>query len=121
MALLDGRAERGQVDLAQRPLAHPGVDRAALGLLVVGRVMLDRRDDALALDAGHDLGRDGPGEEGVLGQVLEVASVLGHAVDVHGRPEHDADAPGAGVAPHGGPELPREVGVPRGREPAVAG
>ena len=117
VALLHGRAERRQVDLPERPLADPGVDRAALGLLVVGRKMLHRRHDALALDAGHDLRGDRARQVGVLREVLEVAPVLGHAVDVDRGPEHDVDAAGAGVAADGRPELPRQAGVPGGGEP----
>jgi hypothetical protein len=50
-----------------------------VGLLVVGREVLDRGDDALALDAGHDLDGETARQVGVLGEVLEVAAVLGHA------------------------------------------
>src|ERR1035441_6655415 len=94
MALLHGRAERGEVDLAQGPLADVLVDGAALGLLVVRRKMLHRRDDALALDARRDLAGEHAREERVLRQVLEVAPVLGHPVDVYRGPEHGVDRSG---------------------------
>src|ERR1035438_4290420 len=116
MALLHGRAERGEVDLAQGPLADVLVDGAALGLLVVRRKMLHRRDDALALDARRDLAGEHAREERVLRQVLEVAPVLGHPVDVHRGPEHDVDASRPGVASNRGAVLPCQVPVPRGRQ-----
>ena len=51
MALFHGRHKRGQVDFAQGAFADDFVDGEAVGFLVVGGVMLDVGDFALALDA----------------------------------------------------------------------
>ena len=71
--LLDDALEAGQVDLAQRALVDVGRDAQPVGLLVVGRVVLDRRADALALQALDERRAEHAGDERVLGEVLEVA------------------------------------------------
>ncbi len=88
--LAHGGLEGRQVDLAQGALVHLGADCVALELGVVAGVVLDRRADALALEAG-DVGHRHPRREvGVLGVTLEVAAVERRAVDVDGRRQEHA-------------------------------
>jgi len=45
----DGALEAGEVDLAKGPLVDLGADPESVGLLIVGRKVLERGTDALAL------------------------------------------------------------------------
>ena len=86
------RLERRQVQLPQRPLVDPRLEREALGLGVVGHEVLDRGGDALGLQAAH-VGRPDPaGQQRVLAEGLEVAAAVRRAVEVDHRREHDVDA-----------------------------
>jgi hypothetical protein len=87
LALADGDLEAPQVDLAQRPLAHPGIDRHPTVLLVVDREVLEGGADALALDAAHEGAGDPAGEQRVLAVVLEVAPAQRMALHVEPRAE----------------------------------
>ena len=67
-----GSARTAQVELAQRALADPRVEREALGLGVVGDEVLDRRRDALGLQPAHVGRADRAGQQRVLAEALEV-------------------------------------------------
>ncbi len=110
------RLERRQVELAQRPLPDPHVDRVALGLGVVRDEVLDRRPHAAGLQPAHVGAADPGGQQRILREALEVAPGERRPVQVHGRREEDVDA----LAP----ALPRQQradpldqpGVPRRRQ-----
>ena len=105
----DDRLERRQVELAQRALVDAGVEREALGLGVVGDEVLDRRADALGLQAAH-VGRADPrGQQRVLAEALEVPAAVGRAVQVDRRREQHVDA----LAPALGGQQPPEALDPR--------
>ena len=84
-ALAHARLERGQVDLAQRPLVDLHVDRAAVLLLVVEGVVLDAGDRLLGLHALHVADGHPAGEPGVLAEVVVVAAAERSALDVERR------------------------------------
>ena len=115
--ILYRRLERRQVDLVQRPLVDQLVDRVAVDLLVVGRVVLDVRDDALGLDARDVAGRDPPGEVRVLAERLEGAPVQRYPRDVDVGPLHQVAAGVPGVATLDGAVPACRVRVERGRLP----
>ena len=72
LGLGDDALEGGQVNLAQRALVSVGADQHPVGFLVVGREVLDRRPDALALLALDVRGAEQAGQQRILGVVLEV-------------------------------------------------
>ena len=109
---VDGVLERREVDLAHRLRVDPGDVVGAVGLGVVGDVVLDARRDALVLDAGHDAGSDDRGEQRVLGVALEVAAADGGALDVDLRREHDVDAVAASLPRERPADLDGEVDIP---------
>ena len=51
--------------------------------------MLEGGADSLGLDAAHQLGGQGPGENRVLGEVLEVASAQRGAFHIDARAKED--------------------------------
>ena len=106
--VLEGR----EVDLAHRLGVDPRDVVGAIGLGVVGDVVLDAGRDALVLDAGHDAGADDRGEQRVLGVALEVASADGGALDVDLRREHDVDAVAACLPRECPADLDGEVDIP---------
>ena len=63
-----------QVDFAQRAGLDVGAGAHPVGLGVVGGEVLQRRADALGLQAAHPGGRQRGGQQRVLGEVLEVAA-----------------------------------------------
>jgi hypothetical protein len=90
------------------------VEPVTVGLVAVEAEVLERRDDALALDAVHRRRGQGAGEHGVLAVVLEVATVAGVAGQVHAPGEQDVEPPAAGLAPDGGAAPAGQVGVEPG-------
>src|SRR5262245_52654749 len=87
------------------------VEPVAVGLVAVEREVLERRDDALALDAVDGLGAEDGAEPGVFGVVLEVPPVAYVAGEVDAGGQHDVEAaeprlPGDGRAP-----VARERGI----------
>ena len=88
-AFLDGGAEGGQINLAQRALVHEDVDGAALNFLVVGGKMLGAGGDALGLLALDVIDSNARREEGVFAHVFEVATAEGGSLDAQAGAEHD--------------------------------
>ncbi|GAB3111429.1 hypothetical protein GCM10027055_12000 [Janibacter alkaliphilus] len=86
----DDVLEGGQVDLAQGALVDLGADPQAFGLLVVHREVLQRGADPFGLQPADPGGAERPGEQRVLGEVLEVAPAQRRALDVHPGPEDDS-------------------------------
>lgn len=74
LGFADRGFEGGEVDLAQGALVDAGIDAHAVGLLVVRREVLEGGADALGLDAVDEGGGEFSGQEGVFGEVFEVAS-----------------------------------------------
>jgi hypothetical protein len=103
--LADDRVERGEIELAQRPLVHPRVEREPLGLRVVGHEVLDRRRDALLLQSAHVGGADPRREQRILGQALEVPAARRGAVQVDRGGEQHVHA----LAPALGGQQPAEA------------
>ena len=89
---LDDALEGGQVDLTQRALVDDGIDAEALRLLVVGREVLERGADTLALDAFDQRGGQFAGVIGVFGEVLEVAPAERRALHVDAGAEQHVGA-----------------------------
>jgi hypothetical protein len=88
----DHALEAGQIDLPERALVHLRTHRQPVRLLVVHREMLDRSAYALALDPLDQRGAEGPGQQRVLREVLEVATAQRRALDVDARAQHDGHA-----------------------------
>src|SRR5215471_17113352 len=79
---LDRDLEREQVALPVRSRVDYRVEPVAVGLVAVERVVLERRDDALALDTVDGLGAEDGAEPGIFGVVLEVPAVAHVAGEV---------------------------------------
>src|SRR5690348_4155112 len=128
VALLHGGAERRLVDLLERPLGHGDIDagaadRRVLGreadpapVLVVGGVVLERRDDVLALGAADHLGGGVAGQVRILTLGFRLPARQRRAVDVNGRAQPFAEPLAAGLGPDHLPVGRRERGVERRRE-----
>ncbi len=120
-ALADGELEGHEVKLVQRPLVDDGVDRVALELRLVAREVLDRRDDALRLQAAHVAGRGTARQQRVLREALEVAARERRAVEVERRGEQDAAALRARLLAQEHADALDERRVPRRPEGRAAG
>jgi hypothetical protein len=86
---LDDVLERGEVDLAEGALVHVGAHPQPVGLLIVGRVVLDAGTGAGALNAFDEGGPEHGRDVWVLGEVLEVAAAQRRALDVDARTQED--------------------------------
>lgn len=83
VGLSDTYLEAAQIYLPERALGNSGIAFKAVRLPVVAGEVLYGCGDFLRLDAAHVGGAALSGEEGILGEILEVASAQGIAVDVH--------------------------------------
>jgi hypothetical protein len=88
-----------------------GVEPVAVGLVAVERVVLERRDDALALDAVDGLGAEDGAEPGIFGVVLEVPAVAHVAGEVDAAGQHDVEAAHPRLAADRCASVAREPGI----------
>ena len=88
--------------------AHPH----AIGLLVVGREVLERRTDVDALHAAHPCFAECRRQERILGVVLEVAAAERGAFEVDAGAENDRDLAGECLGADGLADAVGKVGVP---------
>ena len=102
--------EGGQVDLAQRALVDVGADRIRSCFLVVGREVLHRRADALALQAPDAGGAEHAGQQRVLGVVLEVAPAQRRPLDVDPGPSATCTPSARASRPTAAPTSPATSG-----------
>ncbi|GAB4057498.1 hypothetical protein GCM10028775_61060 [Catellatospora paridis] len=116
LGLLHDPLERAQVHLAQGALVDVGADPHAVGLLAVDREVLERRADAPALQAAHPLGGQHPGQQRVLGVVLEVAAAQRAALEVDAGAEQHRNAHGLGLLAERLADTADQVGVPAGAQ-----
>jgi hypothetical protein len=100
---LHGDLEWQEIDLAQRALVSFHVDPMAIGLLGVGDEVLDGGYDPLRLDAAQLRRHQACGQDRVLSEVLEVASVPGVALDGHTSREQLVEPANARFAAHDPP------------------
>ncbi len=75
--------EGQQVGFAVRVGVDQGVQPVPIGLVAVQREVLGRADDTVLLDSGDLFGGHGGAEQGILGEVLEIAAVTRIAGQVH--------------------------------------
>ena len=88
-AFLHGGAEGREVDFAQRTVADDDVDLVAVHLVVVQRVVLDTRGDAVRLQSADVRHNHARRQQRVFAHVLEVASAQRRAQHVDaGAQEH---------------------------------
>ncbi len=83
--LAHDRLERSEVELTQRPLVEPGIERHPLGLGVVRDEMLDGRADPAVLHAAHVADPDPRREQRILAEALEMPATVRRAMEVDGR------------------------------------
>ena len=74
VGIFDAYLEAAQIYLPERALGNSGIAFKAVRLPVVAGKVLYRCGDFLRLDAAHVGGAALSGEEGILGEILEVAS-----------------------------------------------
>ena len=83
---LDDQLERARVDLAHGLLGSPGGEMpAAARVLIVEAEVLEHGVDAAAADAFHEADGEQARQQGILGEVFEVAAAEGGAVAVERR------------------------------------
>ena len=114
VALGDGGFKGRQVDLAQGALVDVGADVVAVVLLVVHGIVLDGGDDALGLHPLNVRNHQAGVEEGILGEVFEVAAGDGRAGDVDPWAEQEVDTAGSGILAQALAQLAGELRVPGG-------
>src|SRR5699024_2611433 len=103
-----------QVNFVQRALVDAVVDAQAAGLLVVGGKVLGAGAHALALRAADEPRRQLAGQKRVLAVIFKVAAAQRAALDVDGRPQHDADAGSLRLARDGRTQALGQSGVKAG-------
>ena len=91
-----------------------GVNLVAVCLLVVDGIVLDRRADAVLLDATDVCSAHLSAQERILGEILEVPAAEDVAMDVHTRCKQDIDAIFENFLAHGRCHFLDEVSVPCG-------
>src|SRR5690606_24291042 len=72
---LDRDLECEQVGLAMRHRVDDRIEPMTIRLVAVERIVLERRDDALTLNAVHLLSREHRAQVRILGEILEVPAV----------------------------------------------
>jgi hypothetical protein len=105
---LDRDLEREQVGLAVRGGVDDRVQPVAIGLVVVERIVLERRDDALALDAVDGLGAEDSAEQRIFGVVLEVPAVPHVALKVNAAAQQHVESSHPRLTPEHGAPLARQ-------------
>src|SRR5262249_41225934 len=88
----------------------------AVGIAVVQRKVLERRDHLLALDSVHRFGAEAGADEWILGVVLVVATVAGVSREVDPGGEHDVESPDSGLAGDRLAAFPWEPRIERGAD-----
>ena len=83
--LFDGHLKRSEIQLSQGTLIHDAVGNEAIGLLFVGREMLDARSYSLSLHSPNEGHSHAAAEIGVFAVALKSAPRCRHSVEVHGR------------------------------------
>ena len=121
LGFLDGGFKCRQVNFAQRTLRHVGRCAHATVLLAVGGKMLDGGTNPLALYAIDVPGGQLTGQHRVFGVIFKVAAAQRAALDVYGRPQHNANAERAGFPPDGRTLPAGQVGVKAGGSGAPGG
>ena len=104
----------GQVDFAHRTLVHNRVRRHASQLLGVNREVLGAGCGTRGLDSVDEARGHASGEDRVLGEVLEVTSTQGRALDVEAGAEQDVDAEAARLHTQRLTHLACKLRIPRG-------
>lgn len=121
VGLFDTYLEAAQINLPERALGNSGIAFKAVRLPVVAGKVLYRCGDFLRLDAAHIGGAALSGEEGILGEILEVASAQGIAVDVHRGREPHAEIVFSQLRAARRADFFNEIRVPCAREKRCAG
>lgn len=121
VSLFDAYLEAAQIYLPERALGNSGIAFKAVRLPVVAGEVLYGCGDFLRLDAAHVGGAALSGEEGILGEILEVASAQGIAVDVHRGREPHAEIVFSQLRAARRADFFNEIRVPCAREKCCAG
>ena len=116
LRLGDRLLEGQQVELAQRSFVDLDVDGEAVGLGVVGDVVLRGGADTVVLHAAHVRRGEVGGQDRVLAEALEVPAVERGAVQVDGGAEHDVDPLATGLDRGRRAVATGDVGVPGRRQ-----
>ena len=111
------RSKPSKVDLSQCALIDLGTHPHAVGFLVVRRVVLDRRADTLPLDSAYQSRAELAADQGVFGEVLEVAPAQRRTLDVDAGTEKNRDFRSAGLGTEGLANSFHQLPVPRRAEP----
>jgi hypothetical protein len=114
--VLHGGLERPQVQLAERPLVHARVEREAVVLARVDRVVLGVREHRERLDALDHRGGHPGDEERILAEPLERPAGERIAREVEGRAEEHVVPRRERLSPEHLALRARERRVPRGRD-----
>ena len=120
VALVDGRLEGHQVELAQRALVDLRRDRHALELGLVGDEVLDAAGHAFVLHAAHVGDGEGGRQHRVLAGELEVAAADRGPMQVDRGGQEDVGVLRVGLAAERPSDVPDEAGVPGGAERGAA-
>ena len=108
---LDRDLERQQIGLAVRGRIDDRIEPMAVGLVAVEREVLERRDDALALDAIDGLGAEDRGVVRIFGLILEVSAVAHVAGEIDAAGQHHVEALEPRLAGDGRAPVAGELGI----------
>ncbi len=116
LRLPHGVLEGGELELSQRAFVVDAVHDQPPGLLVVAGEVLQRRAHATGLHAADEGRGHPPRQEGILREVLEVATAAGIAFEVHPRAQQDVDPQCKALVAECCADLLEQRGIPRRRQ-----
>ena len=117
LRLLHSGFKACQVQLPQRPFVNSGVNRQAVRLHVVRRVMLHRSADPFPLNAGNVCGGQARRKHRVFGVILKISAAERRALDVCRRAEQNGNALRVAFPAQRRADLPEQLRVERTGKP----
>ncbi len=108
--------ERIQVQLVQGAGRHTHIHGEAVGLGIVGDIVLRTGGHTVDLDRANVGGRDLGGQHRILGETFEMPSAEGGSVQIHRRPQHRADILAACLRRNQRTDLGQQISIPGGRQ-----
>ncbi len=112
IGLFDHDLEALQIEFAKGAPAYPGIGHVAVGLGVIGSIVLGAHADPVALDAFDIGGRHFSGEQRIFGKILEVAATERITMKVHSRCQQHVDPVFFNLLSHRGRKFLDERGIP---------
>ncbi len=117
----DGDFEGQKVRHPRGDRIDPGVEHEAARLLIIERIMFDRGDDVVGLDAADLCPDQGSSQERVFAAIFEIAAVARVAHQIDPARQHDVEAGIARLGADHGPAAISELRIPGRRRGQARG